>query len=490
MKYYATAEQMKRIDHESINNIGIPSLVLMESAALSVFEEINKRFSKDTKFLIVCGSGNNSGDGLALARILFINGYKVDCYLNRSCGSNEFNIQLEIIKNLGIKCYDDVLITYILQNYNVIVDSIFGIGLNSDIRDDYNFIFNAINISNKFVISIDIPSGINASNGKVMGNAIKADLTVTFGVNKFGLIAHPGNTYAGEVVVKNIGFPDYIIIRNAETFYSLEDSDIKLPLRLNHMHKGNFGTSLIIAGNKDMFGALYFASAACYKTGCGKIYNYTHINNKQSINTLLPEAITYTYQDKIDPVIYELLNNSNVCMIGSGLGLDDISKELFNIVINNYKHPIVIDADGINLIDLDNINLIANKNVIITPHIGEFKNLCRRLNIDYTDNLETALTFYNRYNINMILKDYISLIPEEGNKFCLNITGDVTLAKAGSGDLLAGTITSLISQGTNIKDAIKYGSYLHGKLGRNTGKILGKRTVNASDILNNWRLYE
>lgn len=492
MKFFATAEQMRRVDEYCINELGIPSICLMEMAAKSVYDEINLRFSKDKTILIVCGTGNNAADGLALGRLLNSNGYNVSVYLNRiTSKSKEFNLQLNIIKNLGIKIIDDVLITFITGDYDIIVDALFGTGLNSDIKDDYKFIVNAINSSGKYIVSIDIPSGINATTGDIMGVAVNADMTVTFGADKIGMNIYPGKNNAGEILLKNIGFPKKVINEVVNTYYTYEDDDVVLKKRDNNTHKGNYGKVLIIAGNHEIFGALYFSAKASYKSGVGIVYTYTHENNKVAINTKLPEAINFTYSNFNEDDLKNLLNKSDVCLIGCGLGTNEISRNIFDYVCENYDKPIVIDADGINLIDNKNIDIISSKrNVILTPHINEMKRLCERLGLKTTlSNMDIAKCFYNTYKINLLLKDSISIFCEN-EQIYINCSGDSTLAKGGSGDILAGVIAGYIAQGIDIKTATKRAAYVHGKNGKNMGEIFSKSTVLPSEILNNWSNYE
>lgn len=492
MKLLATSDQMKMIDKLTIDNLGIPSLVLMENAATAIFNQIKKRYDKNRKFLIVCGNGNNAGDGLALARILYNNGYNVGCYLNNPHGkSDEFNTQLRIVKNMGIKCIDDVLITFIINDYDVIVDAIFGIGLNADVRDDYKFLINSINASSKSIIAVDIPSGINATTGKVMGVAVKADMTVTFGVGKLGLEIYPGKEYAGEIITEDIGFPNYIVKDVCKEFYNLEKSDMMLPERKDSLNKGSAGKVLIIAGSETYYGSLYFSAKACLRMGAGMVYIYTHSANKTQINSQLPEAIVYTYDSSFYVnVLDRLLNNVDAVLIGPGIGTSDISHEILNYTIKKVSKPLVIDADGINLLDEELLHKINNENVMITPHVMEMKRLCDKIGIDSNNSLiDIAKEFAENYKINLILKDCISLIPKD-NAIYLNTLGNSALAKGGSGDILAGIVVYLVSRGVEPVDALKSASIVLGTLAETLSKRVDKFSILPSDILNSWSIYE
>jgi NAD(P)H-hydrate epimerase len=210
MKYVLDSKQMKQVDNLSINKMGIPSVVLMERAALSVGELIENKFSPDTKIVSICGRGNNGADGIAAARILFEKGYDV-IILTVGTGTPEFELQLSIAKKSGIKIKNYTRNKIKPNEYNLIIDALFGIGLSRKVEGIYADLVTSINNAKAKVVSVDIPSGINATTGQIMGNAVKADYTVTFGYQKKGLLLYPGADYAGKVKVSDIGFPHNVI---------------------------------------------------------------------------------------------------------------------------------------------------------------------------------------------------------------------------------------------------------------------------------------
>ena len=270
MRYAVKAEEMKQIDLYSIEQIGLPSVVLMERAALTVAFNIENIATKEGKILVVCGTGNNGGDGIAIARILHQKGYKVDFIILGDMDklTEESKLQLFIAKNLGM-C---ICSKFLPNEYNIIVDAIFGIGLKKDIEGEYQKVIESMNDSDAYIVSGDVPSGVDATTGKIKNIAVEADLTVTFGENKLGLILFPGSSYAGKVVVEDIGFPKEAFDAISPKYHYFEKDDLKrIPKRYSYSNKGSYGKVLIIAGSTNMTGAAYLSAKAAYHMGCGLV---------------------------------------------------------------------------------------------------------------------------------------------------------------------------------------------------------------------------
>ena len=279
MQYIADAREAKKIDGVSIHEIGIPSFVLMERAALKVADFITgiADMGKD-RILILCGMGNNGGDGLAIGRILMERGFQIAFTLlgEEKKASEEMKQQIFIARNLSVPEVTNPQIT----DYTMIVDAIFGIGLTRGITGNYAACIEEVNHADATVISVDIPSGIDASTGKVLGCAIQADYTITFGINKRGLVLFPGAMYAGQVLIEEIGFPKKAVGEVAPAVFSYEKSDIPklFPKRIPRSNKGSYGKCLVIAGSGQISGAAYFAAAAAYRMGSGLVKVLTHEN--------------------------------------------------------------------------------------------------------------------------------------------------------------------------------------------------------------------
>lgn len=275
MERIISGTDMKKVDEYTINEVGIPSLVLMERAAKSVADLIEETTDKNSEVIAIAGTGNNGADGVAVCRMLYIDGYNTCIYImgNIDKATQEFKTQIEIAQKVGIEIKDASRLTRDeMDKKHVIVDSIFGVGLSRNVEGDYKKLIEAINQSKAKVYAVDIPSGLNADTGKVMGVAVKADYTVCFGGLKLGTVLYPGADYCGKLSFDNIGFPD-ISYKKCETVYKYHTSDdLKLiPKRPNYSNKGTYGKLLVIAGNKDITGAAFLSAKAAFRTGAGLV---------------------------------------------------------------------------------------------------------------------------------------------------------------------------------------------------------------------------
>lgn len=499
MKYAVNGLQMKKIDEYTIDVTGIPSLVLMEKAAMSVVDVMEKNIHKKDRILAVCGMGNNGGDGIAAARILYHLGYHTDILLlgNEEKCSNETKVQLNIARNIGLNIFNQLDV----NEYNIIVDAIFGIGLSRPVTGEYASMIDQINQLPGRVYSIDIPSGISSDDGKILNAAIKADETITFGLLKLGHLLYPGSEYAGIVTVSDIGFPKeaYMQVHPEHFIYETEDL-LRLPARQVYSNKGTYGKVLVIAGSREISGACFLSAKAAYRAGAGIVKIITSIHNKEAIQALLPEALLFTYDedqfsDKImDGIIYELKQADSI-VIGPGIGASDIAKLLLELVLKYSKVPTVIDADGINLMAEgeefgklreegsfgENIDLPDH--FILTPHLKEMSRLIKRPVSEIADNILRAATLATKEKeYTLVLKDAKTLVTSHGRIY-INTSGNNGMATGGSGDALTGIIGGLLAQGMKIYDAAALGVYLHGLAGDYAMKEKGLYSLIASDII-------
>lgn len=493
MKYAVDAQTMNAIDQYAINTVGIPSLVLMEKAAMKIVEQITEKHDKSERILAVCGTGNNGGDGVASARMLHELGYSVDVYLvgSKARASEQMKVQLNIIGNLGMSILNSAKIS----EYTVIIDALFGVGLGRDIEGIYADVIEEINASDAVVWAVDLPSGINGSNGKKLGVAIKADYTVTFGYQKLGLILYPGCEYAGTVEVVDIGFPKQAIEHIHPQAFYYEPADIqKMPQRKERSNKGTFGRVLVIAGSKNMSGAAYLSAKAAYRTGAGLVKILTDESNRAILQSMLPEAILSTYQsDCLDTkMIQRELEWATVVVLGPGIGTGEIAQKLVSFVTANIKIPLILDADAINLLADDEKYVIKNKidqnaklhlpsSVILTPHLREMSRLTKLpLHHIVSDVFTVASEYRGEYVL--VLKDARTIVVNEDQMY-LNVSGNNGMATAGSGDVLTGVIAGLVAQGMGNFDAATMGVYLHGIAGDYAAKEKNCYSVMASDII-------
>ena len=600
LKPVLSAKQMQACDQNTIINHKIPSLVLMERAALSVANIIREKFNTDTVIGVICGSGNNGGDGVAIARLLHMWGYTVKTGIIGS--PTKYSEQL--IQEIEMANSYDMYITCILDknietalsifdDCDVIVDAIFGIGLTREVsglhksvidylnnlrtpksKDDCDLKYptdsstcdlhiinkvsaithasslhnSAFSTNHPYTIAVDIPSGISSDTGNILGVAIEADETITFAYNKLGLLISDGYLNAGKVTVADVGIyldvtnHSNIINRGVEKTtsanintsdakicdtYIIEESDLSyIPKRPVNANKGTCGKVLIIAGSRDIYGACYLSAKAALVTGSGLVKIYTHENNRASIQQMLPEAMCTTYNDIIDNTdeLFSLLKWADSIIIGPGLGTNSQSEQLLKFTLQNASCPIVVDADGLNILSkhldwiekynehiaekchaqeislhncTDDLYKDGNKNgsfislhnsvpqLILTPHIKEMSRLTQKETAEILKELKTtAVEFASKYNCIIDLKNFTSVISIGGTNNYINTTGNESMATPGSGDVLAGIIGSLIGQGINPAMATPLGAYIHGKAGEVASTQNGIKAVLATDIIN------
>jgi NAD(P)H-hydrate epimerase len=501
MKYLIDSTQMKAIDDYTIDVLKIPAVVLMERAALEAATVIKNKINNTDRILVVCGPGNNGGDGIAAGRILFLQGYYVAILFigNYNKISELMKVQLEIAKNLGIPIENSNK----LSEYNIIIDAIFGVGLTRLVTGDYETIIQLINDNVHHVFSIDIPSGISADNGKVLNIAVQADETITFGHKKIGLQLYPGADYAGKITVADIGFPEIATNQANINTFTYDTEDLKLlPQRKNYSNKGVYGKVLVIAGSKGVSGAAYLSAKAAYRSGAGLVKVLTSKENRIILQSALPEALFAAYDEKDLGVeeqkqyILSQLAWATVVIIGPGLGTDNVPTQLLEMVLQYTKVPIIIDADGITLLanQLNRAQLSSAERIkhllsllpeetVLTPHLLE---LSRLIGVPVTDIANNLIDTANQcsYNNKLIyaMKDARTLVTQGRRKF-INTSGNHGMATGGSGDVLTGIIAAFIAQGMKPFDATCLAVFVHGLSGDAAVKEKGTYSMIASDII-------
>lgn len=489
MRYILDAAQMKEIDAYSINNIGIPSVVLMERAALSVTKKLIKQYDRmhtDKRILCVCGSGNNGADGLAVARQLYLKGYKVDVALNEGGHpTEEYRIQLNIIRNLGIQYIDGPD----FSAYGVIVDALFGNGLSRKLEGKALQMVETVNSAHAagaYVAAVDIPSGISASSGAVMGNAVMADMTITFGYIKTGQLLYPGAQYCGRLETADIGFAEYDKVPSSRYMYEPSDIVCNLPVRKPDSNKGSCGKTLIIAGSKQYAGAALLSSRAAYRMGSGLVRLVTHADNRNIVLTGNAECLVDTYEDTLlkERAMDKYLDWADAVCIGPGLSLDMQAEEFVRAMIKAADKKRLFDADALNIIAGNNLSFTGG-NIVVTPHIGEMSRLTGKSIPDIKkDIIGTAVDYARTQKCICVLKDARTVVTD-GDEVYINTSGNDGMATGGSGDVLSGIITSLMSQGMECFAAAKLGVYIHGLAGDMAASKKGRYSMLAGDIIEN-----
>lgn len=497
--YILSGTQSKFIDRYCIREMGIPSVVLMERAALSVAELIVKEFhqQKNTgNIILVCHAGNNGADGLAAARILDGWNYSVKVIVigKTERATEEFYIQLEIIKHTNIQIEYIYEESYDFHQNDIIVDAIFGIGLSRLVQGIYADMIERINHSGCKIVSIDIPSGLNADTGQPMGIAVEADYTVTFGNLKLGHKVAKGRDYCGTILISDIGFRTeayHELLKQESIRYTKSQ---EMPVRKQASNKGTYGKTAIIAGLGGMSGAAYFSAKAAYKCGSGLVKVITNAENTNILKSMLPEAIYADIEEKTDvhSRIKELIFDCQALVIGPGLGTGEPAYNLVKTVVElaetEISIPVVIDADALNIIAIHRELLDKlSPNIIITPHIME---MARLLDMNCQDIMEdivkTAEQFVKSHGCTCILKDATTVVTsmsEGRTQTYINITGNSGMATGGSGDVLSGILGGLLAQKIPIRKAAELGVYLHGVAGDLAADTMSEYGVVASDIV-------
>ena len=510
MRYAVTSSEMKRYDRNTSERFGVMTDVLMERASLGVADEIEKYIaSKGTErkytALVFAGVGNNGGDGVCTARLLKQRGIRVKLVVvgDMTRCSDLCLKQLKIAGNYGISpdTFSNIRDNKSPAEWDIIVDAMFGIGLTRGVMGSYADVIEYINDCKEerkddlFVISIDIPSGISADDGRICAHSVIADETVTFNCVKLGHILYPGCERAGKLVVHDAGITEESFCGSTpEYFFYDEEPKALLPDRRKDSNKGTNGKVLIIAGSKDVSGACTLCAGACLKAGAGMVKVFTAAENEEVVKTLLPEALIDTYED-YEPVAEKLgaaMNWSTAAVIGPGIGMAGKGTELLRTVLLRYDKDLIVDADALNLISEDaELRRLASdygthgKKLILTPHLAEFSRLmgrdvreCKNNILFYPKELAKEL------HCTVICKDARSVVGDSNEKkIYINISGNDGMATAGSGDVLAGVLGAFVGTGLNAFECACVGTYIHGYAGDKAAAKHGKRSMVASDIV-------
>lgn len=505
-EYLVSAKEMKQLDDNTITRTGIPSLVLMERASMAVAKCVMDYLGNKTldRILVVAGRGNNGADGICTGRILTEYGYTVDICLLQ--GTQDYTEELLLQKKIA----DTYKISFIHEQevdftqYEVVVDAIFGVGLNRDVAGSAVDMIDRMNNADCYIVSVDIPSGINASTGAVCGEAVKADETVTFGFCKSGQIFYPGRTYCGKVRKAPIGINETSFYGKKPSMFTYVDGlENKFDFgRDTAGNKGTFGKVLVIAGRSSTAGAALLCATSALRSGCGMVAVLTEESNKEAFLTGLPEAMveTYTIADSDEEMSAKLnkwLNWADVCVIGCGLSMDDIAYKLVSYTFDIFDKPIVADADAINFLAMHNglKEMVYGRRkesgkapVIVTPHPGELATLahCNIADVK-SKRLDIVENICKKYGVITVAKDADTLCMAEGKSMYLNSSGNDGMATAGSGDVLAGLVGSFVAQAlranTDIYEAVCLAVYVHGLAGDYQAVRNGKSFMVASDII-------
>ena len=467
MERILSVGEMRAADEYTINTLGVSSEILISRAGEAVAQEILKRF-KGGRVLVCIGKGNNGEDGKVVVKILSaVHGFSV----------STFSAEVGFFKIFEKK-------------FDIIVDCLFGTGLNKEITGRYKTAVEKINESGAFVISCDIPSGINGDSGKVMGVAVKADLTVAIQEYKLGHFLNEGVDYSGKVIAKDIGIS--VWTDTCANRITDKDAALLFKKRPRNIHKGDCGKVAVVGGSKSYSGSVMLSHNAltAYKTGAG----YAAIAIPDCLFGVVagvcPECIIHTLKTDGENILFDEkefsgLLSYDAIAFGMGAGVSEEIYKALKHLIGNYTGRLLIDADGLNTLAAYGKEILKDKKceIVLTPHIGEFSRLTGKCKDEILASpINSAKEFAREYGVTVLLKNAVSLITD-GNKTVINCTGDAGLAKGGSGDVLSGFAAGLLNRNEEPFFCVAVAAYLFGRAGEIAAKEQNSYTVTATDII-------
>ena len=502
-----TGFEMQELDKFVINSLGISAQVLMERAGLGVAENIFKYYplEKYKKVLIICGPGNNGGDGMVCGRYLWDRGYEVKIIIlgKKNKYKGEALVNLKILENLKLPLEEIEEISQfknLLQSYSpdILVDAIFGTGLKRPVEGFFKEVINEMNDykikKGAKVVAVDIPSGICANTGQVLGIALKADLTVTFELPKIGHFFYPGKEYIGKLEIVPIGFPSKIVEEKGPKREYLDFNWAKkiFKPRKGYTHKGTFGHVLILAGSKGKSGAGILCALGALKGGAGLVTLASTKELQKIYCSMIPEILTVGLKEnEYGEVSYESLaeileiaKNKSVLVIGPGLGLSEEIKKLFFELLSKLDIPLVIDADGLTLLS-ENPEILKSYSApkVLTPHPGE---AVRLLKVSKNEIMKDRLTYVKKLSEMtksiVVLKGPHSIVYGTDGRCGISSIDEPGLSQGGQGDVLSGLIGAFIAQKYDPFIGTCLAVYLHGEAGRYLHQTLGPFGYTAKDV--------
>ncbi|MFH1138905.1 MAG: NAD(P)H-hydrate dehydratase [Pseudomonadota bacterium] len=500
---FCTAAEMRRLDDKTIKECGLPGVVLMENAGRAAAALTARRLGKmaGLRAAVVCGRGNNGGDGFVMARIFHGWGALVRVFLlcEKEKVGGDARVNLDVILNMGLEVVEisreEQEERLDLGGVDLIVDAILGTGLNSEVRGVYRLAIDRINASKAFVVAVDIPSGVDSDSGRVLGTAVRANLTATFGLPKIGLLLLPGEELAGELEVVDIGIPPHILAEADPGKELVLEETLAgiLKKRSREGHKGAYGHVLVVAGSVGKTGAAALTALAAARAGAGLVT----LAVPASLNPILEVKVTEAMTEPLDEDepgflsaaaaerVLELARGKAVLALGPGLSARPGCRALVRRVVVEAEVPLIIDADGLNSLEgCVDILKKARREVLITPHPGEMGRLLGRSTDDIAlDRLGAAAALAAARGAITVLKGYRTIIAAPDGRLFLNTTGGPHLASGGMGDVLTGIAAGLAAQGLPLLSAARLGVFAHGLAADEAAVAPGAPGLLASDLL-------
>ena len=503
-----TAAEMRQIDQDTIEGIGIPGIVLMETAGSAIVRAIEQHYPRCQRIGILVGKGNNGGDGIVIARQLAHAGRDVHLFLVSPPDSftGEAAINLQIAKNLGLPIAATLTDAEFKSNANIancelLVDAILGTGLRGTVRDPIAPVINTINDLATPILSVDLPSGLDADTGIPLGTCVRADTTITIGLPKRGLLVHPGAELAGKLEVVDIGFPEQVVDAQGikVNWTTTAQASQWVPPRPPASHKGTYGRVLVVAGSTGMTGAAALASEAALRTGAGLVTLATPKHLNPILESLLPEVMTLPLPEtdagslsvSATSTILEFAEKTkSVLAIGPGLSQHPDTVALVHQLVRENREQglgrrLIIDADGLNaLSQVPEVISLLDREAILTPHPGEMARLTNTpVSILEKDRIRTAQQFASDSGVTLVFKGAPTVTGFPNGDVWINSTGNPGMATGGMGDVLTGIIAGLMAQGISSERAAALGVYIHGLAADRVAETLGMHGLLASDVL-------
>ncbi|MCI8398944.1 MAG: NAD(P)H-hydrate dehydratase [Oscillibacter sp.] len=499
-----TAEQMRELDRKAIGERKIPSLDLMERAAAGVSEaalEYLPAYGERGRASVLCGAGNNGGDGIAAARMLFLSGVQVRVFLAGSYDRLTPDAMEETRRlsecGVALEPFDpeDRAQRAWVYSSHVVIDALFGVGLSREIAPDSAFAaaVDWINRSKGKVVAADIASGVEADTGRILGRAVRADRTITFTRGKIGQFVGDGALCSGLVSVHGIGIPKDLVRETPRLVSTVEPDFVRLavPERKPDGHKGTFGKLLVVGGKVGFTGAPYLTALAAERSGCGLVYlgvpdSIWEIETVRCVSSMpfpLSSAWGGGLGGKAVSEIMKKLETCDVLALGPGLGRGELTEKAVRSVLEQTEKPVVLDADGINALEghIDSLDSRRGRVTILTPHDGEFARVGGDLSGG--DRVNAARRFAMEHGCTLVLKGHRTVTATEAGTVLVNTTGNSGLAKGGSGDVLTGLIASLLAQGASPVRAAAGGVWIHGRAGDLAAEELTPYCMTPEDVI-------
>lgn len=489
---------MKRADAVAIGTMGIPSDVLMENAGQAVVREIVQRIKniRGTSFVLLCGKGNNGGDGFVVARLL--RALNASVTVVRLSAVKEFSDDARAmygkLQNIPVLSFQQLLKSN--PSPAVIIDAMFGTSFHGKVQGRYRSAVVWSNQQPAKKIAIDIPTGLDGDTGEAVGDVFTADMTITLSNPKIGFYSGRAKEFTGEVVIADIGIPKEAVERNSENIFLTEKEDIQqlFPHRPSNSHKHSVGKIFIIAGSKGMTGAALLASGSAMRSGAGQVilgipeteYPVVAKRTLEVMPFSLAATSAGTLAGNALNDVEKKISWASVVAIGCGLSLDPETQKTIRSVIQRTAKAMVIDADALSAIAGDRSILKKRKSpsTVLTPHLGEFSRLIGRDASEIEKNkFSYARSFATENSVTLVLKGAPTIIASANGSIFVNPTGNPGMSTAGSGDVLSGMIAALLGQGLSADAAAVAGVYLHGAAGDLASRKVGIHSMIASDII-------